>query len=173
MYSLTQVMELWIHLCSRLKMQEHLHQGKLCKKLPRNGKIEKMLPWGRKFQKKKKTKKIGQIFLHSMIRNHEQWVYSLAILTYWAVMYLRSSSSSCYLEFEKSLAAKLECCEIHERKWGILETFLIVNMLDEILVHYTMIQEFCRHHWRFWEQKELRIVGAKNHCNQYLHFAFQ
>ena len=30
---------------------------------------------------------------------------------------------------QESLAAKLECCEIHERIWVFLETFLIVNML--------------------------------------------
>ena len=26
--------------------------------------------------------------------------------------------------------------------------------------------------WGFWEKKELRIVGAKNHCNRYFYFAF-
>ena len=61
----------------------------------------------------------------------------------------------------KNRAAKLECREIHERMWVFLETFLIVNMLDEILINYTMIQKIWRYHWRFWEKKELRIVGAK------------
>ena len=43
-------------------------------------------------------------FLRCTIRNHEQWVYSSTILTYWAVMtYLRSSSSSYCLEFERAL----------------------------------------------------------------------
>ena len=47
---------------------------------------------------------------------------------------------------QESLAAKLECCEIHERILVFLETFLIVNMLNEILVNYTMIQEIWQHH---------------------------
>ena len=62
----------------------------------------------------------------------------------------------------ESLAANPECSEIHETIWVLLETFLTVNMLDEVLMNYTMIPEI----WRFWEQKELRKVRAKNHCNQ-------
>ena len=58
---------------------------------------------------------------------------------------LRSSSSSYYLEF-KSLAAKLQCREMHEIIW-VFETFLIVNMLNEILMNYTIIQEIWQHHW--------------------------
>ena len=36
---------------------------------------------------------------------------------------------------QESLAAKLECREIHEIIWVFLETFLIVNMLDEVLLN--------------------------------------
>ena len=36
------------------------------------------------------------------------------------------------LRVQESRAAKLECCEIHERIWVFLEAFLIVNMFDEI-----------------------------------------
>ena len=50
---------------------------------------------------------------------------------------------------QESLAAKLECREIHERERErirvFLETFLIVNMLDEILKNYTKIQEIWQH----------------------------
>ena len=35
--------------------------------------------------------------------------------------------------------------------------------------HSRNLATFCR----FQEQKELRIVGARNHCNQYFYFAFQ
>ena len=49
------------------------------------------------------------------------------------------------------------------------ETFLIVNMLDEILMNYTMIQEIWWHYCVFWEQKELRKVRVKNHCSQHLY----
>ena len=44
------------------------------------------------------------------------------------------------------LAAKLECREIHERIRVFLESFLIVNLPDEILMNYTMIQEIWQHH---------------------------
>ena len=77
------------------------------------------------------------------------------------------------LRVQESLAAILECCEIHKKIWVFLETFLIVNMLDDILMNYTMIQTIWRHYRRFWEQKELRKLRAKNHCNQYLYLAFR
>ena len=42
---------------------------------------------------------------------------------------------------QESSIPKLECCEIHEKICVFVETFLIVNVLDEILMNYTMIQE--------------------------------
>ena len=50
------------------------------------------------------------------------------------------------LRVQESRAATLECREIHERIWVFLETFLTVNMLDEILKNYTIIQEIWQHH---------------------------
>ena len=47
---------------------------------------------------------------------------------------------------QESLAAKLECREIHERIWVFLETFLIVNLLEEILMNCTIIQDIWQHH---------------------------
>ena len=35
-----------------------------------------------------------------------------------------------------------------------------------------MIQEIWQHHRELREEKELRKVEVKNHCNQYIHFAF-
>ena len=64
----------------------------------------------------------------------------------------------------ESLAANRECSEIHERIREFLETFLIVNL------HNT--QNIWQHHREFREEKELRKVGAKNHCNQYLFTCF-
>ena len=99
---------------------------------------------------------------------------SSTILTHRAVMtVLAFLIKLSLLRVQESLAAILECCEIHERIWVFLETFLSVNMLDEILMNYTMIQEIWRQHQRFWEQKELRKVEAKNHCNRYLYLAFR
>ena len=62
---------------------------------------------------------------------------------------------------QESLAAKLECCEIHERRWVFLETFLIVNMLDEILMNCTLIQENWRHHWRFLRKERIENSGSE------------
>ena len=49
---------------------------------------------------------------------------------------------------------------------------LIVNLPDECLRKYTMIQGIWQHHWGFRE-RELRKVGVKNHCNQYLYLVFR
>ena len=40
-------------------------------------------------------------------------------------------------------------------------------------MNYTMIQEIWQHQRELREEKELRKVGAKNHCNQYLYLAFK
>ena len=50
---------------------------------------------------------------------------------------------------------------------------MIVNLLDECLTNYIMIQKIWHHHWEFREEKELRKVGVKNHCNQHLHLVFR
>ena len=178
-----------IHLSSELKMKNRLHQECYAKKLPRIWRIEKTLLSRGKYWK---TAKIGR-FLRSLIRNHAQRVdweikyedyqnywyilktqKSSTILTHRAVMtVLAFLIKLSLLRVQESLAAILECCETHERRWVFLETFLSVNMLDEILMNYTMIQEIWRQHQRFWEQKELRKVEAKNHCNRYLYLAFR
>ena len=72
---------------------------------------------------------------------------------------------------QESLAAILECCEIHGKIWVFQETFLVVNMLDEILMNCAMIREIWRGCWVFWEQKELRKVKAENHFSQHLYLA--
>ena len=68
---------------------------------------------------------------------------------------------------QESLAAKLECCDMHETIRVFLETFLIVNKLDEILMNYRFVQENWQHYSRIWEQKELRKFRAKNYGNQH------
>ena len=63
----------------------------------------------------------------------------------------------------ESLAAKLECREMHERIRVFLEPFLIVNMLNEILKNYTMIQEIGQHHRESLVMSRiLRIEGIGN-----------
>ena len=64
-------------------------------------------------------------------------------------------------QVQESLAAMLECREIHERIWVSPETLSIVNMLDEILVNHTMIQEIWRHCWRLWEKNEIENSGSE------------
>ena len=90
-----------VYLCSRLEMKEHLHQecyARSCREID-----ELRIRCNGEGNYWRKTK-MGRInFLRSMIRNHEQWVCSSTILTYWAAMtYLRSSSISYYTKFEKA-----------------------------------------------------------------------
>ena len=101
-----------------------------------------------------------------MIRNHEQWVCSSTILTYWAVMtYLRSSSSSYHLEIKKAKWRTWNAANEKERIRVVQETFLIVNMLDENLMNYTMIWEIWqyignsgkRKNWEKWERRSIAI----------------
>ena len=135
-----------IHSCSELGMKDHLHQescARSCPEIERISKDAAMPSRGNSW----KTTKIGRISLHSMIRNHEQWVYSSTILTHRAVLAVPTFRIKLLLpRVQESLAAKLECREIHERVWVFLETFLIVNMLDEILMNCTMIQEIWQDH---------------------------
>ena len=162
----------------------------LRKKLPRIWRIEKTLLSRGKYWKNSEDWKIFTQLdqesrtvsrLRDQVRRlPELLVYiedskkSSTILTHRAVMtVLAFLIKLSLLRVQESLAAILECCEIHERIWVFLETFLSVNMLDEILMNYTMIQENWRQHQRFWEQKELRKVEAKNHCNRYLYLAFR
>ena len=161
---------------------------KLCKKLPRNWRIEKTL-----FSIGKDWKNIEdwKNFPRSMIRNPEQWVCweikyeaykndwnllktekSGMILTHWAV-----TTVPTFLITSSSRKPKREVGMPRNTRENMSipghNFFLIVNMLDEILMNYTMIQEIWRHHRRFREEKELRKVRAKNHCKQYLYLAFR
>ena len=133
------------HLCSELKMKKPFSSRMLCKKCRE---IEEFLKTLLSRGKYGKTTKIGRISCAAcMLRKHEQWVYSSTMLTYWAVMTdLRFLIKLLLPRVQESQAAKLECREIHERIRVFLETFLIVNMLDEILMNYTMIQEIWQHH---------------------------
>ena len=175
MYSLTKVMKLWIHLCSRLEMKDHLHQesyARSCRETEelKNAAIRKNY-W--------KTTKIGRISYAawSGITNSES-----ILLRSWL---LSSCDGPTFLikllshRVQESLAAKLECREIHERICVFLETFLIVNLLERSWWIVQLFKKFGNtigNRWwcqGFWEKKELRLVGAKNHCNRYLYLAFQ
>ena len=110
-----------------------------------------------------------------MVRNHEQWVYSSTILIYWAVMTIpRSSSTSCYLEFKKAQPRSWNAAKYTReyeyswkrfdrqhstRSWWIIQLFKkFGNTIGN--------RWWCR---GFIEEKELRTVWTKNHCNQYFY----
>ena len=102
------------------------------------------------------------------------------ILTCWAVVtYQRSSSSSYYLEFKEAWSRSWNAAKYTReyeypwkrfwlstwstRSWWIIQLFKrFGNTISN--------RWWCR---GFWEKKELRKVGAKNHCNQYIYLAFQ
>ena len=139
-------------------MKDHLHQEVLCRKLPRNWRIEKTLLSREKYWK---TTKIGRTSYAawSGITNSESillwsWLTTVYDVPTFLIKLLLP-------RVQESQAAKLECRETHERIWVFLETFLIVNMLDEILMNYTMIQEIWRYHWRFWGSEGIEKIGSE------------
>ena len=56
--------------------------------------------------------------------------------------YLRSSSSSYHLEIKKAKWRTWNAANEKKRIRVVQKTFLIVNMLDENLMNYTMIEKF-------------------------------
>ena len=129
----------------------------------------------------------------SKIRNREQWVFygvkyenykndwnlwkiqkSSKILIHRAVLALPTFHIKLvFLRVPKSPAAIQECSEIHERIWVFQEALLIVNLTDECLKNYIKIQEIWQHHRGFREERELRKVGVKSHCNQHFYLVFR
>ena len=80
--------------------------------------------------------------------------------------------TSYYLKFQKPLP-RIQNATKYTRGYEFSKKrFLFADPLDEILTNYTVLQRIWQHHRAFWEEKELREVGAKSHCNQYLYFAF-
>ena len=115
-------------------MKSRLHQGSYArscqefKELKRNCYQEENI---------ERTTKIGWTFLCSMIRNHEQWVYSSTILTYWAVMtyvphQALSTSSSRKPSREVGMPRNTR------ENMSIPGNVLIVNMLNEILMNFSI-----------------------------------
>ena len=88
-----------------------------------------------------KTKEFGRI-----LTQHDQESPTVSLLFY-DLDLLSSYDGPTFLikllkpRVQESPAAKLKCFEIQERIWVFLETLLIVNMVDEILMNYPIIQE--------------------------------
>ena len=124
----------------RIEDEEPFSSRMLCKKLPRNWRILKDAAIKRKILKKTK---IGRISYAARSGTVSLFFCDLDMLN--------GNDGPTFLiklllpRFRERQAAKLECREIHERIWVFLETFLMVNMLDEILMNYTMIQEIWQH----------------------------
>ena len=92
---------------------------------------------------------------------------SSMILTQRAVMtYLRSSSCSHYLEFEKAEPRSWNAAKYTREYEYSLETFLIVHMLNDILMNCTIILGIWRHfgysenrrNWENWERGTIAIT---------------
>ena len=132
---------------------------KLCKKLQRNWRIKKTLLSRGKYWKTTKIVRNSDA-AWSGIPNSESF-----LLRSWLIEQLWHTCVP-HQALITSRSRKPSREVGMPRMWVFLETFLIVYMLNEILMNYTVIQEIWQQHWRFWEQKELRKMGAKNHCNQ-------
>ena len=103
------------------------------------------------------------------------------ILTYWSVVtYLRSSSSSYCLEFEKAWPRRWNAAK-YTREYKYYWTRFWSSTCSTRSWRITQLfQEIWQHYWKslsmsriLSRSRKLRIVGAKNHCNQYLYLAFQ
>ena len=144
----------------------------LCKKLPRN--------WRMRIRCYQEENTGKQWKLEEFRTQHDQELRTVSLFFYDPDL-LSSYDGPTFLiklllpRVQESRAAKLECREVHGIIWVFLETFFIVS---EILMTYTIIQEiwntigncwWCR---GFWEERELRIMGPKYHCNQHLYLAF-
>ena len=108
-----------IHSCSELVMKDHLHQescARSCPEIERMSKVAAMLSRGNYWKNNEDWKN----FLRSMIRNHEQCVYSSTILTHRAVLALPTFRTKLLLRrVQESSAAKLECREITRESMSI------------------------------------------------------
>ena len=140
-------------------------------KLPKNWRIEKDAATKNAVTRQKLKEYCMQ---QDQDRNLEQWVYYVVNFgiykTDWNLLKIRKSSK---ILTHWAVLAVPECSEIHGRICVFPETFWIVNLPVECLKNHTMIQEIWHHHHRgLREEKELRKVGVKNHCNQCLYFAF-
>ena len=113
------------------------------------------------------------------IRNHERWVFceikfesllkmrkSSKILTHRAVSAVPTFRIKLLSHrFPESPAANQECSEIHR------EDISIPGNAFNCQPSRRVPEEIWQHHWEFWEEKKLRNMWAKNHCNQYLCFS--
>ena len=161
----------------RIEDEGQSSSRKLCKKLPRNRRVEKDTAIKRKILKNNEDWKN---VLWSMIRNHEQWVYWMIsdeeykndwnilktqnLLRAWFTQQLWPTyvpHQVLITSSSRKLGRQVGMLRNTWEKKVSLETFLIVNMLNGMLMNYTTIQEIWRHHWRFWEQKELEINGSE------------
>ena len=156
-----------IHLWSRLGLKDHLHKESYARSCREIQELKR-----RCYQEENSEKQ------EEFPAQHDQESRTVSPFFYDPDLLSSNDVPTFFIKLllprvQESLAAKLECCEIHERIWRFLETFSNVSMLNEILMIYTMIQEIWRYHWRLREQKDLRIVGAKNYCNQCIYLVFQ
>ena len=121
----------------------------------------------------------------SMIGNHKQWVYQrFKSENYRSELILdskefhdpdsSSSSSRSHIPHQsriatssrRKLSREYKSCEIHEKKWKILETFVPANLFDKILTNYAMIIEIWQHESRV--QKKDRYEKGEDNTNALL-----
>ena len=168
-----------IHLCRRLEMKDHLHQESYARSCREIEESKRCCYQEGNSKKKKKTTKIGRNShaAWSGITNSESillrsWFTEQLWRTYVPHQALITSSSRKpsrevgmprNTRENMSIPRKrfwLSTCST--RSWRITQWFKKFGN--------TIGNRWCR---GFWEKKELRIVGAKNHCNQYFYLAFQ
>ena len=161
MYSLTLVVELWIQLCSRLEMKDHLHQESYAKSCREIEELKRCCYQEGNYIKKQRR-------LGEFPTQHDQESRTVSLFFYDPDLLssyddLHSSSSPYYFVFKKAEPRSWNAAKYtreYEYSW---KRFLIVTMLDEILMNYTIVQEICQHHWESLKMSRiLRKEGIEN-----------
>ena len=134
----------------------------LCKKLLRNWRM-----FERRCYQEENTEK-NEKRLEEFPTQHDQESRTVSLFFYDPEMLSSYDIPTFFIKLllprvQESLAAKLECREIHERMWVFLVRFLIFNMLDDIMKNYTTIQEIWQHHREtLMMSRILRKEGIEN-----------
>ena len=157
-----------IHLCSILETKDQLHKESYARNYQKNWRIEKTLLSGRKYWKNNEDWKIFYA-AWSGITNSE----SILLRSWFAEQLWRTNVLH--------LALITSISRMHSREVGmLLNTGEDVSILENVFDRQHVQRYSDELHndsrnlttWLAMLRKELRILGAKNHCNQYFHRAF-
>ena len=169
----TEIMELWTHFCSELKMKNHPHQkchARSCREfdeLRRCCYQEEILKkttedWKNPTQHDQESRTVSPLKTQNLLWS---WLNEQLWHTYVPHHALITSSSR---KPSHEVGMPRNTRENMSIPGNVLDRPHAQRYSDE-LHNYSRNLAF----WVFWEQKELRKLRARNHCNHYLYLVFQ